>query len=529
MALGAAERGRRAVHRVPARGGAASSPACRAPCTSGRASTLRLVLVVGAAGRARRVVRAGPRAPAAVCAAYVRDRRRWPPLAAATATVLAAAAAAGAGAGAAARQAHPHLPRRRRRGGHAAPGARRARPCSSTPAPSRSAPPLRAPRGRRIDLLVLSHGHADHVAGLDDVVGHFPIAQALLPRPPAPRRSRRARAQAHGGGHGGAPCDGAAGRCRATAGACGAADRRRPRGDGGTRGRTTARWSWSWSSAGSACCARRRRGRGAGGPRPAAVRRRRAAAPRQRRRARRSLLAALHPGSAVISVGDEHATGTRPPRRSTSSPAAGVPAAHRPRGDVAVRRGAGAVWRRRGAGRRGERLGARALDLAPLERSTAAREARSSATAVHERHRHVRAARRLHDQQGVVRGEARGGVAARDRRNCASTTRPRRRRCRRRPRPRPVEPTSSSTMSAMIIGRSAARGPTASERLREPGRVEQATVSATHSAVPIDRGRRRSTPLGHHLADHEAARESGLVSTRTAVPPRPRRRRGRRR
>lgn len=36
----------------------------------------------------------------------------------------------------------------------------------------------------RIDLLVLSHGHADHSAGLRDVLGSIPIARALLPRPP---------------------------------------------------------------------------------------------------------------------------------------------------------------------------------------------------------------------------------------------------------------------------------------------------------------------------------------------------------
>jgi competence protein ComEC len=45
---------------------------------------------------------------------------------------------------------------------------------------------LRAHAVKRIDLLVLSHGHADHVAGLADVVGSFPITTALLPRPPAP-------------------------------------------------------------------------------------------------------------------------------------------------------------------------------------------------------------------------------------------------------------------------------------------------------------------------------------------------------
>jgi competence protein ComEC len=43
---------------------------------------------------------------------------------------------------------------------------------------------LREHAVRRIDLLVMSHGHADHAAGLRDVLGEVPIAQALLPRPP---------------------------------------------------------------------------------------------------------------------------------------------------------------------------------------------------------------------------------------------------------------------------------------------------------------------------------------------------------
>jgi competence protein ComEC len=37
---------------------------------------------------------------------------------------------------------------------------------------------------QRIDLLVLSHGHADHVGGLEDVVGRVPIAAAVIPDPP---------------------------------------------------------------------------------------------------------------------------------------------------------------------------------------------------------------------------------------------------------------------------------------------------------------------------------------------------------
>ena len=45
---------------------------------------------------------------------------------------------------------------------------------------------LRRHAVRRIDLLVVSHGHADHVAGLEDVVGRFTIRTALLPQPPEP-------------------------------------------------------------------------------------------------------------------------------------------------------------------------------------------------------------------------------------------------------------------------------------------------------------------------------------------------------
>ena len=45
---------------------------------------------------------------------------------------------------------------------------------------------LRRHAVRRIDVLVVSHGHADHVAGLEDVVGRFTIGTALLPLPPEP-------------------------------------------------------------------------------------------------------------------------------------------------------------------------------------------------------------------------------------------------------------------------------------------------------------------------------------------------------
>ena len=45
---------------------------------------------------------------------------------------------------------------------------------------------LRAHGVRRIDTLVVSHGHADHVRGLDDVIGSLHIGRAYLPQPPSP-------------------------------------------------------------------------------------------------------------------------------------------------------------------------------------------------------------------------------------------------------------------------------------------------------------------------------------------------------
>ncbi len=50
--------------------------------------------------------------------------------------------------------------------------------------PSPLARDLREHAVRRIDLLVLSHGHTDHTGGLQDVIGSVPIQAALLPRPP---------------------------------------------------------------------------------------------------------------------------------------------------------------------------------------------------------------------------------------------------------------------------------------------------------------------------------------------------------
>ena len=52
------------------------------------------------------------------------------------------------------------------------------------PAPLAST--LRRHAVRGIDLLILSHGHADHVAGLADVIGGMAVRRALLPQPPQP-------------------------------------------------------------------------------------------------------------------------------------------------------------------------------------------------------------------------------------------------------------------------------------------------------------------------------------------------------
>jgi len=37
---------------------------------------------------------------------------------------------------------------------------------------------------RGIDLLIVSHGHADHIAGIESIIGSVPIEEALLPLPP---------------------------------------------------------------------------------------------------------------------------------------------------------------------------------------------------------------------------------------------------------------------------------------------------------------------------------------------------------
>ena len=57
--------------------------------------------------------------------------------------------------------------------------AHRRRPRAARPAPQ-------AARRDAVDLLVVSHAHADHAAGLSDVVARLPVRTALLPSPPEP-------------------------------------------------------------------------------------------------------------------------------------------------------------------------------------------------------------------------------------------------------------------------------------------------------------------------------------------------------
>ncbi len=107
---------------------------------------------------------------------------------------------------------------------------------------------------RRIDLLILSHGHADHTAGLADVIGSVPIETALIPRPEEPDatlerlRRRAARRPARR-----SPTAPRRSRCAATAGACACCPPPRPAPPTRTRPRTTSRWSLWSTSAGSAC------------------------------------------------------------------------------------------------------------------------------------------------------------------------------------------------------------------------------------------------------------------------------------
>jgi len=147
-----------------------------------RGVSLRFVLVLAFAGEAAAVAVAARRSGQSL-AAFVRDPGRRVGLVAATALLVAAtlllappaAAPPGAptitflsvGEGAATLVQIPHGPT-----------------ILVDAGPVPLAAKLRAHGVKRIDLLVLSHGHADHTAGLSDVEGSIPITTALLPRPP---------------------------------------------------------------------------------------------------------------------------------------------------------------------------------------------------------------------------------------------------------------------------------------------------------------------------------------------------------
>ncbi len=146
--------------------------------------TLRLVLVVGLLVEAAVVAALAARAGGGLLA-YIRDRSHWPPFAAATAALVAASLLLApapvrppdrptltfldVGEGAATLFQAP--------GGPTVLVDAGPQPVGAT---------LRRHAVSRIDLLVISHGHADHVAGLEDVVGRVHVGTALLPQPPEP-------------------------------------------------------------------------------------------------------------------------------------------------------------------------------------------------------------------------------------------------------------------------------------------------------------------------------------------------------
>jgi competence protein ComEC len=146
--------------------------------------TLRAVLAVGLLLEVVVVAVLAARAGGGLLA-YVRDRRRWPPFAAATAMLVAASLVLApapvlppdtptltfldVGEGAATLLQVPGGPT-----------------ILVDTGPEPLARSLREHGVGEIDLLVLSHGHDDHIGGLEDVVGSVPIAAALLPQPKAP-------------------------------------------------------------------------------------------------------------------------------------------------------------------------------------------------------------------------------------------------------------------------------------------------------------------------------------------------------
>ena len=154
---------------------------------------LRLLLVLAVGGELAIVAVVARRAGVGVVA-YVRDRERRASLLAATGALIAAVLLLAPLPAAAPRQ--PTLTFLDVGEGAAtlfqAPGGPTVL-VDAGPAPL--ARILRAHAVRRIDLLVLSHGHADHTAGLEDVIGSIPITTALLPRPPEPSAALDALAQ----------------------------------------------------------------------------------------------------------------------------------------------------------------------------------------------------------------------------------------------------------------------------------------------------------------------------------------------
>ena len=204
--------------------------------------TLRLVLVVGLLVEVAVVAALAARAGGGLLA-YVRDRRRWPPFAAATAALVAAALLLApapvrppdrptltfldVGEGAATLLQVPGGPTVL---------------VDAGPQPLGAA--LRRHAVSRIDLLVLSHGHADHVAGLEDVVGRVRHRHgAAAAAAGAVGGAGRARRPARGGGDRGAPRHQPNRTRRARAGRCACCPRRRRAARAATRARTTARWS----------------------------------------------------------------------------------------------------------------------------------------------------------------------------------------------------------------------------------------------------------------------------------------------
>lgn len=143
--------------------------------------TLRLLLVIGLGAELVAVSVLALRAGGGPLA-YVRDRRRWPRLAAATAALMAAALlAAPAPARAPERPTLTFI--------DVGEGAASLLQVPGGPnvlvdaGPEPLAATLRAHAVERIDLLVVSHGHDDHAAGLADVIGEIPVGAALLPEP----------------------------------------------------------------------------------------------------------------------------------------------------------------------------------------------------------------------------------------------------------------------------------------------------------------------------------------------------------